>query len=461
MGLFDNLFGGGQAASATGATGVLNGLFSTSSKFATAPRAPPAAAAAAGQPVAAATSSDAGGKKKKRKHEGPQTASKQQQQQQQEGTQAAERAGGRNKKQQAKGQAAAAAATAAAAVAATAEAGAAEQQPKKKKKRGDGATAQQVGDTKKPSKEAQQAAGQGATGAAASRKAAKDGKSPEEGSKAGTGRTAPAAADEAAADERLPRTVFVGNLPAAVKRKALVRLFATCGAVESARLRSLPLKLGDPESKAAKMPRRGAIAAGNIDVEHSAHAYVVFREEAAVEAALKLNMTEFEGHHLRVDRAAPKAAKGAVLFDHTRSLFVGNLPLDAEDEELIRLFGAEGVEAVRVVRDARSGAGKGVAFVLFRSQDASRAALKQHRKAELRGRQLRLTLVKKGEGGAKGGKAAWQQGKGVCSSGGGGSAGKGGKLSAGKRKTGGKRPAVAARKAATKLKARPGDVQKR
>lgn len=33
---------------------------------------------------------------------------------------------------------------------------------------------------------------------------------------------------------------------------------------------------------------------------------------------------------MRVDRAAPKAAKGAVLFDHTRSLFVGNLPLDVE-----------------------------------------------------------------------------------------------------------------------------------
>lgn len=47
----------------------------------------------------------------------------------------------------------------------------------------------------------------------------------------------------------------------------------------------------------------------------------------------------------------------------------------AQDEEVIQHFGAEAVEAVRLVRDARSGAGKGVAFVLFRSQEASRAAL--------------------------------------------------------------------------------------
>lgn len=128
-----------------------------------------------------------------------------------------------------------------------------------------------------------------------------------------------------------------------------------------------------------------------------------------------------------------------------------------QDEELIQLFGADGVEAVRVVRDPRTGAGKGVAFVLFRSQDASRAALKQHRKGELRGRPLRLTLVKKGEGGGKGGKAAWQQGQG----GGKADAGKAGKATAGKRKPGGKRPAVAARKAAAKLKARSRGVQKR
>lgn len=39
---------------------------------------------------------------------------------------------------------------------------------------------------------------------------------------------------------------------------------------------------------------------------------------------------QFEGHHIRVDRAAPASAKGAVAFDHMRTLFVGNLPHDCE-----------------------------------------------------------------------------------------------------------------------------------
>ncbi|EFN51527.1 hypothetical protein CHLNCDRAFT_140240 [Chlorella variabilis] len=83
-----------------------------------------------------------------------------------------------------------------------------------------------------------------------------------------TQRGPPTAAATAEADDRLPRTVFVGNLPAHVKRKSLAQLFAGCGRVESVRLRSLPLQR-DPTSK---IPRRGAIASGAIDADQSAHA---------------------------------------------------------------------------------------------------------------------------------------------------------------------------------------------
>ncbi|PSC73971.1 RNA-binding 34 [Micractinium conductrix] len=264
-------------------------------------------------------------------------------------------------------------------------------------------------------------------------------------------------AEQKEEDERLPRTVFVGNLPATVKRKAVTRLFARCGAVESVRLRSLPLKQLEEGAKGAKMPRRNAIAAGNIDTSHTANVYVVFEEEAAVEAALKLNMAEFEGHHLRVDRAAPKAAKGAVRFDPARSLFVGNLPLAAEDEQLIQLFGAAAVEAVRVVRDPKTGQGKGVAFVLFRSQEASLAALKQHKKgAMVGGRELRLTVAKRGAADGGKGKAAWQQGSASSVPKKGGKK-KVNKPVAGKRKAGGKRPAVVARKSSAMRCHRPQD----
>lgn len=95
-----------------------------------------------------------------------------------------------------------------------------------------------------------------------------------------------------------------------------------------------------------------------------------------------------------------------------------------------------------------------MAFVLFRTQEASRLALQGLQGRELGGRKLRLTRVQRqapggAAGGASGGKAAaWQQGKASSAKEG---VGKGSKKSvnkpvAGKRKAGGKRPAVAARR---------------
>lgn len=115
------------------------------------------------------------------------------------------------------------------------------------------------------------------------------------------------------------------------------------GAVESARLRSIPIKAD------AKMPRRAAVASGNVDAARgSLHAYIVFEDPSAAEAALAHNMQEFEGNHLRVDfaganklklqaarkkgGAAAVAAGGGrdVRYDPARTVFVGNLHLEAE-----------------------------------------------------------------------------------------------------------------------------------
>jgi nucleolar protein 12 len=118
-----------------------------------------------------------------------------------------------------------------------------------------------------------------------------------------------------------------------------------------------------------------------------------------------------------------------------------------QDEELIQLFGVAEVEAVRVVRDAKSGEGKGVAFVLFRTQEGSKAAMKQ-RGVELKNRPLRITRVKRTDGASGGGKQAWQQGQAASGGGGGGGESKPAK----NRKSGGKRPAVAARKQVVRQK---------
>ena len=59
------------------------------------------------------------------------------------------------------------------------------------------------------------------------------------------------------------------------------------GAVESVRLRSVPVKLD------AKMPRRAAILTGNVASDRgTANAYVVFANAASAKAALAHNMAE-------------------------------------------------------------------------------------------------------------------------------------------------------------------------
>jgi exonuclease VII large subunit len=113
------------------------------------------------------------------------------------------------------------------------------------------------------------------------------------------------------------------------------------------RLRSIPIKVN------ANMPRRAAIISGAIDEQRgSAHAYVVFEDEAAAKAALSLNMQLWEGAHLRVDRAGVGKVGNSVpikdesgtftgegpysaVYESTRSVFLGNLSTNIEVRLLI------------------------------------------------------------------------------------------------------------------------------
>jgi len=250
------------------------------------------------------------------------------------------------------------------------------------------------------------------------------------------------------------------------------------------------------------MPRKAACVSSNIDTNRgSAHAYVVFTNDndGVVADALHLNMTEYEGRHIRVDRAAAPSKKkeetkdqekkkrekgdddddasedeeeednnilpsssSVVEYDPTRSLFIGNLPLDAEDEDVIRFFthgrmseelGGQ-LEACRVVRDAKTSVGKGIAFVMFKNRAAAKAGM-QLAGQKLKNRAVRIDRVKAGlsSGGGGKGKQAWEgmraTSKGGVKKGGsgvGGSVGGSGVKVGGKRKSDGKRPAVAARK---------------
>lgn len=115
----------------------------------------------------------------------------------------------------------------------------------------------------------------------------------------------------------------------------------------------------------------------------------------------------YNGLHLRVDQAAPRSARLEAAtnrfdkraataaretsglpaaYDPARSVFVGNLHFETQDEELITLFNdAEDmgdmrghVEAVRCVRDGVTNIGKGIAFVLFADKVMPGDCVAQH-----------------------------------------------------------------------------------
>ncbi|KAA8525857.1 hypothetical protein F0562_007712 [Nyssa sinensis] len=193
-------------------------------------------------------------------------------------------------------------------------------------------------------------------------------------------------------EDKLLRTVFVGNLPLKVKKKALLKEFSQFGEVESLRIRSIPIL-------DSKTPRKGAIIKKKInDSVDSVHAYIVFRTEQSAQASLAHNMSVVGGNHIRVDRACPprKKLKGesVPLYDNKRTVFVGNLPFDVKDEELYQLFSninslESSIEAIRVIRDPATSIGKGIAYVLFKTRGAANLVVKKHN-LKLRDRDLRL-----------------------------------------------------------------------
>ena len=90
--------------------------------------------------------------------------------------------------------------------------------------------------------------------------------------------------------------------------------------------------------------------------------------------------TQVDSLHIRVDKAvgvrdAAGSGTGSkatgVEYARARSVFVGNLHFDVQDEELIQVFSDASVDpqlegavtAVRVVRDRATNVGKGVAYV--------------------------------------------------------------------------------------------------
>ncbi|NWY38353.1 RBM34 protein, partial [Sylvia atricapilla] len=198
-----------------------------------------------------------------------------------------------------------------------------------------------------------------------------------------TGATAKRRKRKRVADKAGDRTVFVGNLPVSCTDQVLRSLFKKYGQIKSIRFRSL-------------IPAEDTVSKKVAAIKHKLHpnaksinAYVVFKEECDAQKALKENGTEIaSGFHIRVDTASKTS-----LHDNKRSVFLGNLPYDICDDAVRGHFHVCGdIVGVRVVRDSRTGLGKGFGYVLFENTDAVHLALKLN-KSVLMGREIRVQRV--------------------------------------------------------------------
>ncbi|KAI7902532.1 uncharacterized protein BX663DRAFT_511380 [Cokeromyces recurvatus] len=168
--------------------------------------------------------------------------------------------------------------------------------------------------------------------------------------------------------EKELRTVFVGNLTTeCIEKEGYKQLkarFAECGKIESIRFRSIAF--------AQPMNRKAAFLARKLHPDREAlNAYIVFKTKESADEACKLNGIVFMDKHLRVDGASKSKQH-----DRKRSVFLGALPFDVEDEELWEFFKDCGeIEFVRVIRDAKTNIGKGIGYVQFIDRDSVEAAL--------------------------------------------------------------------------------------
>ncbi|XP_054169089.1 RNA-binding protein 34-like [Oppia nitens] len=179
------------------------------------------------------------------------------------------------------------------------------------------------------------------------------------------------------------RTVFVGNLPKDITIKYLKSIFKNYGSIETIRLRGAV-----PEKE--KMPKKVAVITKSFHpIKDNINAYVVFSKREEAVNALQLNGSELDGHHIRVDLAL-----NAQTHDSSRSIFIGNLPFAVKEDELYETFNDFGdISAVRVIRDSKTGVGKGFGFVTFASKDSVVLVLEKN-EFKLRGRLLRVIRSK-------------------------------------------------------------------
>eukprot|EP00933_Yihiella_yeosuensis_P083572 TRINITY_DN9780_c1_g1_i1.p1 TRINITY_DN9780_c1_g1~~TRINITY_DN9780_c1_g1_i1.p1 ORF type:complete len:469 (-),score=137.41 TRINITY_DN9780_c1_g1_i1:59-1465(-) len=151
---------------------------------------------------------------------------------------------------------------------------------------------------------------------------------------------------------------FVGNLVASLGEAEVRKFLSKCGNIE---------RFDMPEAKPGKPAR---------------HAFVYFETESGVEAAMKLDGSEFHGRELQVKRAVAGTknkkleTRSAERAEKDRlTVFLAGLDFGLDEEKISKDFSECGeVETVRMLR-RDDGTFKGTAFVCFKKENSVRKAI--------------------------------------------------------------------------------------
>jgi len=177
------------------------------------------------------------------------------------------------------------------------------------------------------------------------------------------------------------RKLFVAGLAEAVSEDVLRQLFeAAGGQVESVTI---------PRDRGTGKPR----GFGFVTMCSEDEARVV-REalDGSMQAGRSISVRIF-----RADRSSPPPSRNAAYTPPAddATLYIGNLPFDANSEEIGALFGEAGFEVQRVHLPVDpEGRPRGFGFVALTSADDARGASEQLQFAMLRGRRLSVSVAR-------------------------------------------------------------------
>jgi nucleolar protein 12 len=134
----------------------------------------------------------------------------------------------------------------------------------------------------------------------------------------------------------------------------------------------------------------------DASIKSTVQGYVVFASPESVDKALQKNNILFPGsqNRIRVDRVD-------ATLDSSRSVFVGNLPYEA-DENSLRLHFCQRlrepdnvIENVRIVRDPATLQCKGFGYILFKDKSLVASALQKLHETPYKKRCIRVTVCGK------------------------------------------------------------------